>query len=415
MDEMKSALRALKNVMARLGNESSVSDDELVEIGEFCFNLGMADDARKVFEQAVSIEPPNCKALNNLGVLSFERGDYEAARAYFLRAIEHNPDDAVAKANLVRVIEEQAGEASNVQPEDPDESAWLATGDSGEKSCETVAEPMLVCHDPIFVVASPRSGTSQLAFSLARHSQNWVSRESHFLHYLAKLAKDIHALGTEWNAVSYTWWLAKEGVTAEELLRFIGHGINALFTNRSGGLRWIDHTPGYAIIMRDLAVAFPGARFIHIVRDGRDVVNSMIHSDHHRNVGCDWALDFRAACKTWAAHVEAALRYEDTEPRRVLRVYFESVSTGNDEEFKRIHDFLELPYEEATTRLFKEGKRLNSSFSAKERDRMRWQNSWTDEQRALFGRICGPLLVRLGYEKDDSWAESSVLAASRHR
>jgi hypothetical protein len=290
--------------------------------------------------------------------------------------------------------------------------AWLATGDAEETTGGAVAEPMLVCPDPIFVVGSPRSGTSQLAFSLARHSQNWVSRESHFLHHLAKLAKDIHALGTEWNAVSYTWWLAKEGVTPEELLRFIGSGINALFTNRSGGLRWIDHTPAYAIIMPDLAVAFPGALFIHIVRDGRDVVNSMIHSEHHRSVWCDWALDFRAACKTWAEHVEAALRYEETDPRRVFRVYLESVSTGSDDEFGKIFDFLKLPYEETVTGLFRSGKKLNSSFSEEERDRMRWQNSWTDEQKALFGRICGPLLVTLGYEKDDSWAESSVLAAS---
>jgi len=408
MDQMKSALRALKNVMGRLENESEISVDQLVKIGEFCFSLEMSDDARELFEQAVSVEPQNCKALNNLGVLSFERGDYDAARGYLLKAIELDPDDMVAKANLVQVIEEQTDVASDMKGEDQDELAWLATPGAEGTTDETVAEPMLVCPDPIFVVGSPRSGTSQLAFSLARHSQNWVSRESHFLHHLAKLAKDIHALGTEWNAVSYTWWLAKEGVTAEELLRYIGYGMNALFTNRSGGLRWIDHTPGYAIIMSDLAVAFPGARFIHIVRDGRDVVNSMIHSEHHRGVGCDWALDFRTACKTWAEHVKAALDYEDANPSRVLRVYFESVSTGDDNEFKKIVDFLELPYEEAVTELFKSGKRLNSSFSEEERDKLKWQNSWTDEQKALFATICGPLLVRLGYEKDDSWAESSL-------
>jgi len=271
---------------------------------------------------------------------------------------------------------------------------------------------MLICPDPIFVVGSPRSGTSQLAFSLARHSQNWVSRESHFLHHLAKLAKDIHALGTEWNEVSYTWWLAKEGVTPEELLKFIGYAMNALFTSRSDGLRWIDHTPGYAIILPDLGVAFPGARFIHVVRDGRDVVNSMIHSEHHRSVGCDWALDFRAACKTWAEHVEAALKYENTDPRRILRVYFETVSTGSDEEFKRIHDFLKLRYEEGTTELFKKGKRLNPSFSEEERERLRWRNSWSGEQKALFVNTCGPLLVRMGYEEDDSWAEPCLIASS---
>jgi len=82
-------------------------------------------------------------------------------------------------------------------------------------------------------------------------------------------------------------------------------------------------------------------------------------------------------------------------------------------EFGKIFDFLELPYEETVTELFRSGKKLNSSFSEKERHKLRWQNSWSEEQKAAFVSICGQLLVGLGYEKDDSWAESCLLPTAQ--
>jgi hypothetical protein len=373
----------------------------------------MYDDARCLFEQALSVDSGNDKAANNLGVLSFELGNYDTAKDFFVRAIELNPDNRQARANLDQSIDEAVGAAaSEAMEEGLEEPTPQATRGSEGGTNETPSVSAPVCPDPIFVVGSPRSGTSQLAHSLARHSQNWISRESHFFNDLRKAAEKLHLVGTKWCEISYTWWLAKEGVTVDELLKFIGYGMNALFTERSGGLRWIDHTPGYALNLRDLGVAFPGARFIHTVRDGRDVVNSMIHSEHHRGVGCDWAADFQSACKTWAEHVEAAFEYEAANPHRVLRACFESISTGSSEDFKTICDFLELPYEEATTGLFKKGKRLNSSFNEAERVRLSWQNSWSHEQRAEFASICGPLLIRLGYETDDSWVDSVQPAVS---
>jgi tetratricopeptide (TPR) repeat protein len=375
----------------------------------------MCDDARSLFERALSIDSGNDKAANNLGVLSFELGDRDSARHFFIRAVELNPDNELAKANLAGVLDGEVSRVSDVTAQDSKELCPPGAVPAAATKEEAASASIPVCSDPIFVVGSPRSGTSQLARSLARHSENWISRESHFLNHLGALTRELYSLGTQWCEVSDTWWLAKEQVTVDEMLRFVGYGINALFTDRSSGLRWIDHTPGYAIILRDLGVTFPGAQFIHMVRDGRDVVNSMIHSQHHRTVGCDWATDFLAACRTWAAHVEAALEYERANPNRILRVYLEAVSTGRSDCFKRILHFLQLPYEETTTELFKEGKRLNSSFSEAEREKLSWRNSWSREQRAEFASICGPLLVMLGYETDDSWADSAQPGVSQQR
>src|SRR5580698_523448 len=44
--------------------------------------------------------------------------------------------------------------------------------------------------------------------------------------------------------------------------------------NREHKQRWGDKTPGYIEIVPQLAGLFPGAKFIHFVRDGRDVAKS---------------------------------------------------------------------------------------------------------------------------------------------
>lgn len=408
MQDIEKILGALGNVIERLKKEDSVSSDALVGIGEFCFNFGISEDARCLFEEALSMNPGNDRAMNNLGVLHFQLGNRETARDFFMKAIERNPDDRVAKANLLRLIDGETSDVADATVGHSGELEQLAPVALKETRKETVPTSVPVCPDPIFVVGSPRSGTSQLAHSLARHSQNWVSRESHFFIQLGMLAKELHTSGTEWCKVSYSWWLAEEEVCVDEFMQFIGYGMNALFTDRSGGLRWIDHTPGYALILHDLGRLFPGARFIHIIRDGRDVVNSMIHSEHHRDVGCDWACDFETACQTWLRHVESALDYETVNPHRILRVYYESISSGSDDQFRKILRFLKLPYESTITEPFKAGKRLNSSFNETERDRLKWQNSWSDEQKSTFVAVGGDLLVRLGYESDDSWAGASL-------
>jgi len=247
---------------------------------------------------------------------------------------------------------------------------------------------MPVCENPIFVVGSPRSGTSALAWALAQHSHLWTSAESDiFRHLVSTGALDrVYAEA----AAQPNGWFNKHAVDRAELSRFVALGLNALFTSRSGGKRWIEQSPSHTLVLDDISVMLPDAFFVHIARDGRRVVHSMVHS----GFAAPWAHDFRLACITWRRYVEAALSFAEKHPERCLTLMNEELSRDPDAGFRRLLEFIRVPYERGPIEFFAT-KRLNSSFpQPSSRTDEPWL-SWTGEQRDVFREEAGALHAEL--------------------
>src|ERR1051325_8455218 len=90
------------------------------------------------------------------------------------------------------------------------------------------------CDNPIFIIGSPRSGTSILAWSLAQHSQLWTSDESDILYYLFGDDSVEIAFRTSIERRDGSW-LKRQEVEQAEFSSYLGLGLNALFTSRSKG------------------------------------------------------------------------------------------------------------------------------------------------------------------------------------
>lgn len=87
--------------------------------------------------------------------------------------------------------------------------------------------------------------------------------------------------------------------------------------------RWVDGTPEYSLYLPALRRLFPGARFIHLLRDPREVVRSMLN--FHAAFGIDlvpgeseawdyWLRTVRAcvaAERAWGSGVVRRVRYRD--------------------------------------------------------------------------------------------------------
>jgi hypothetical protein len=254
----------------------------------------------------------------------------------------------------------------------------------------------------VFVVGSPRSGTTALALALAEHSELWGFDESQFLWDLFgsgivdKNYRRVNGSGS---------WLERQGIGRQKFLEHLGLGINAMMTALSGGLRWVDQTPIYSLLVDQLADMFPGARFIHICRDGRSTVHSMVnYGRRFPEAGgalAPWATNFREACRTWRRYVEAVLDFERTSPGRCLTVANETLSEDAASGFEAIMGFLKLPKENGPAEFFRTN-RVNSSFDAASgaapRDADVIWGQWHPNRRAAFLEEVGELPARCGYE-----------------
>jgi GT2 family glycosyltransferase len=272
-------------------------------------------------------------------------------------------------------------------------------------------EPALLsptCPDPVFVIGSPRSGTTVLATALAEHDQLWTSGESYFLFHLLR---DGHAEGAFERSMEVPGprWLRVEEVSRQELLAYLGMGLNALYTSRSGGRRWIDHTPLYTLVADTLAEAFPGASFIHILRDGREVVNSMlkfagsVEGDNARFIErtVPWANDVREACDAWRQHVEVATNFCEAHPDRAMVVRYEELVAEPRTTFREIHGFLGVPDDPAPAR-YLTLRRINSSYGTGPRPSVDelWEG-WDEDRRQVFTEVAGRAMHRCGYRLPD--------------
>lgn len=99
----------------------------------------------------------------------------------------------------------------------------------------------------------------------------------------------------------------------------------------------LEKTAYYRPIDWDLiADSLPNARFIHVVRDGRDVALSWMQT---------WfgPRNILLAARLWADHVDKGLSFERSHPDKVHRVKYEELIAQPENVLQSIADFLGLP------------------------------------------------------------------------
>lgn len=98
-DLLKNTIQFLEIIIWKL-QEEVISSQLALEVGKFCISLKLFNNAKYFFEKVLVLDPNNSDALNNLGVLSYKRGDYYSAKDFFIKIINQNPLNLEAKQNL---------------------------------------------------------------------------------------------------------------------------------------------------------------------------------------------------------------------------------------------------------------------------------------------------------------------------
>jgi hypothetical protein len=189
-----------------------------------------------------------------------------------------------------------------------------------------------------------------------------------------------------------------------------------LYANRFGKPRWGDKTPIYAKSLNQIRAVLPEARFIHLIRDGRDVALSL------RHMWFSPGASVEDQAKYWREFVEAA-RHDGAGHRDYLEVRYESLVLQTEETLRRVCRFIELDYEDAMLSYYSrtperlrehKGGILPDGTVQTQEERIRqqlrttkppdpscvfaWRTKMSVKERDAFNLVAGDLLRELGYE-----------------
>lgn len=175
-------------------------------------------------------------------------------------------------------------------------------------------------NQPIFVVGSPRSGTSILTWCLGRHPNIIPLPESSWLGQFSINVAISYDIGSARENRSI---LSAMDIQRDEFFANFGCGINNLILSHRDDLdrnrkmtrkpsepktRWADGTPEYSFYICGLRKLFPDALFIHIIRDVTSVVRSMLN--FHRIAGASLVANEQEAYTYWLRTVKSCVLAE---------------------------------------------------------------------------------------------------------
>ncbi|MDQ3758790.1 MAG: sulfotransferase [Actinomycetota bacterium] len=299
-----------------------------------------------------------------------------------------------------------------------------------------------------FVVGVNRSGTTLLRMMLDSHPDLAIPPETHFIPALFEAADAKKKAGERMSAqetvdflVEHRRWgdfdldtdALRERITQAKRVRprFAVRAFYELYAESQGKSRYGDKTPGYVKQMGTIQRTLPEARFVHLIRDGRDVAISR----GDRITAEELTIERHA--KIWKRRIGRARRQA---PRlsHYKEVRYEDLVEDPEAVLREICEFIELPYdpamlayhERSADRLQEIARDLDDEDGgalrpAEERleahslvteaprsDRVgRWHELMEPEDVAKFEVLAGDLLDELGYEISTPEGREAVASA----
>jgi sulfotransferase family protein len=183
---------------------------------------------------------------------------------------------------------------------------------------------------------------------------------------------------------------------------------------RQGVERWAVWGPDNLLYIPVIARTVPGALFLHIIRDGRDVALSMNKKGFIRPFPWDKQRSLLAAALHWKWKVERGRQAGRQIPQRYLEIHFEDLVCKTRETLAEIGRFIghDLDFERIQKQPIGTVRRPNSTFKGDDGKLTsdpvgRWKTHLSKKEIAQLESLIGPVLTELGYELEFPSAESA--------
>lgn len=251
---------------------------------------------------------------------------------------------------------------------------------------------------PIIIVGAARSGTTYLVQILNHHPAVYITDETRIFVWAHEAMNRI----TQNQRVFFR--------ERDSFISYLGGSLPELIIEfyrymRPNLCNWGDKNPHYlaqenAGCLETILHLFPHARFIHIIRDGRDVVTSGLRGA--------WP-DFEKVHQMWTSHVDnGRVLGAKLSKAQYFELKYEELIADDVKSTEEIFDFLGIEIHERVLEFCKRQREKRTPFCAPSRDirtnvaASDWGRVLTAEQRAHSLELLGRHLIRYGYETEDS-------------
>jgi Sulfotransferase family len=262
----------------------------------------------------------------------------------------------------------------------------------------------------IFVGGAGRSGTTLMRVLLDAHRRICCGPELKVLPQVASLYQTFAALPSVVSAYKTT------AAEVENYFRQFIDSVSGNYRRASGKPRWAEKTPHNVTIMAPLGAFYPDARFIHVIRDGRDVACSLVTMkwfDPRTGAKLDYVHNIANACRYWRDIVNIG-RDQIQHPviaGRVMEVRYEALVADTEGTMRKVLAFLGEDWDPAILEAHKKQRPDEPFESSTEQTSKpvydtavaRWKREMSPADKAAFKSEAGGLLKELGYVRDDGW------------
>lgn len=214
-----------------------------------------------------------------------------------------------------------------------------------------------IMYKPFFIIGSGRSGTTLLRAILQTHPEVHIPPETYVLGRVIKNYKRYSRL--PWRALlimilaefEYHSEFGTFGISLSELYRKLkgclpeernlAQVLNSFYmfhasTVKPTATRWGDKTPKNTFYLNRILAVFPDALFIHMIRDGRDVVKSMLEAGRYKTI--------YEAAERWTRSVQLAKDFGKKYQGHYYEMKYEDLVKAPQDKIQDICNFLGLEF-----------------------------------------------------------------------
>ncbi|WDE13995.1 sulfotransferase family protein [Thalassomonas haliotis] len=278
---------------------------------------------------------------------------------------------------------------------------------------------------PVFILGSPRSGTTLLN-SVFFSTKKFALYQSE-THLMDKCAPVYGDLSDTKNYQRFLQdWLQSVNFERANLCRekfaqtitkqdrqsyacFLKRFMDQIAI-KQGLDHWVDSTPSNVFHIDEIIATFPEVKIVHVIRDGRDVAQSIRKLGWHGCKSNDDSQYLLYAALNWQEAVIQGRKAGERYPEQYMELHYENLVNEPGKALSRLSDFIGVRFCEQQVKKVRFGslRAPNSEvMSAQESGKGglincavgRWKKLLSDEEKQLLSGAIGKTLTSLGYRE----------------